>query len=63
MDKIDYRLEIGSVESMQLEETEGVGRYDLNKILYMPESRTLRIDTGIPLTFNMDCFGCFCSTI
>lgn len=49
----DWVLEISEVESYQLEETEGVGRYDFNKFAYSESDRTLMISTGVPLVFRV----------
>lgn len=46
-------LEIGNVERYTLKESEGVGRYDFNVLRYAPESRTITVTTGIPLTFEV----------
>lgn len=50
----DWVLEIEEVDGCHLEESEGVGKYDFNEILYSGADRSLTITTGIPLAFRMD---------
>ena len=47
----DWVLEIASVESYELTESEHVGRYDFNEIVYSQGERRITITTGIPLAF------------
>lgn len=49
----DWVLEISNVESYELEETEGVGRYDFNEFTYSESDSALIISTGVPLVFRV----------
>jgi hypothetical protein len=50
----DRWLCIGRVEHLQLEESEGIGRYDFNKFRFAPETGVLRLSTGVPLTLEIN---------
>jgi len=47
----DWVLEIEGVESYELAESEHVGRYDFNEIVYSQGEKRITITTGIPLVF------------
>ena len=49
----DWVLEVAKVDSCDLQESEGVGLYDINELLFSRDPRTLKITTGIPLTFRI----------
>ena len=55
--KPDWVLEISDVESCQLEESEGVGIYDFNKLVYSEPDGSLTVTTGIPLVFRLTVSG------
>ncbi len=46
-------LRIEQVRDYSLIDTEGVGRYDFNKLSYDPSSGVIRVLTGIPLHFTV----------
>lgn len=50
-------LEIRNVEQHLLNDTEGVGLYDFNKFVALRDTRTLRIETGVPLCFEIKVTG------
>ena len=50
---MSWILEISDVSNFVLKESEGIDRYDFNRIDYSPPGR-LTITTAIPLTFHMD---------
>lgn len=49
----DCWLRIRHVTHMELQESEGVGRYDLNDFWFESEAGRLQIRTGIPLRFEL----------
>lgn len=53
----DWLLEIANVDSLDLEDSERVGKYDLNEIVFSKQRGTLIVTTGIPLTFRMGVSG------
>lgn len=46
-------LEIMNVDSFVVQESEGIGRYDFNKLAYAPDTGRLTVKTGIPLTAEL----------
>jgi hypothetical protein len=46
-------LEIRCAKELRLTESEGIGRYDVNELQYLPNARTVSVATGIPLTFDV----------
>ena len=50
-------LEVESVEELQLMESEGVGRYDFNKLMFSTRTDIIRLETGVPLRFDMRVSG------
>lgn len=48
-----YFLEIHNVKDYLINDSEQVGDYDFETILYNPEFNTLTIQTNIPLTFKI----------
>lgn len=49
----DIQLEIAGVDDFVLEESEGVGVYDFNRLALSARTGALRVETGIPLRFEM----------
>ena len=50
-------LEIENVEEHQLTESEGVGRYDFNRLIFSKATGVIRVETGIPLRFAIRVSG------
>jgi len=53
----NWVLEIAEVESYRLVESEGVGNYDVNQLLYSEADGSLVITTDVPLTFTVRVSG------
>ena len=52
-----FVLEIGNAQSMQCEDEQKIGTYNLNELEYQSESGQLRIRTGIPTKFDVKVEG------
>lgn len=46
-------LEVADVDSLLIEESEGIGKYDFNKLSYASDTGRLTVETGIPLNVQM----------
>jgi len=53
----DTWLHIGRVDSLRLEDTQRIDRYDFNELQFMPDVGILRVATGIPMVFEMKVSG------
>jgi len=53
-DTVPWVLEIRQAKRFDLHDTEQVGLYDFNEILYEPEKQLITITTGIPLDFTVE---------
>jgi hypothetical protein len=61
---VKYLLTVRNVQQYQINDTQKIGRYDFNELLYDSDKGMIRVTTGIPLDFvifvsNVDMSICY----